>query len=141
MTGPRRSHAGTVLVGGAAEGDVVVLRRPLSWWGGVDEDGMIIDPHHPQAGTPLDGTAVVMGATKGSSSSTSTLLECIRLGTAPALLLLTDPDPILVVGAAVGRELYGRGPSVFLLDATFSWSGRGRARLDPSGLLTTVRGS
>lgn len=82
-----------------------------------------------------------MGATKGSSSSTSTLLECIRRDTAPALLLLTEPDPILVVGAAVGRELYSRGPSVVLLDAAFIWFGRGRVRLDSSGLLTTVQGS
>jgi uncharacterized protein len=109
---------GDLLVGGEAAGELVKLAEPLSFWGGVDEEtGIIIDRHHPQVGTTLAGTALLMGATRGSSSSTSTLLECIRRGTAPALLLLTEPDPILVIGAVVAWEIYGRGPSVVLLSS------------------------
>lgn len=107
---------GQLLVGGEAAGTLVRLAEPLSFWGGVDEeDGRIIDGHHSQFGTVLAGTALLMGATRGSSSSSSTLLECIRRGTAPALLLLTEPDPILVVAAVVAWEIYQRGPSVLLV--------------------------
>ena len=107
---------GELIVGGPASGPLVALVEPLSFWGGVDDEtGLIVDGHHPQCGTSLVGTALLMGATRGSSSSTSTLLECIRVGTAPNLLLLTDTDPILSIAAVVAWELYGYGPSVVLL--------------------------
>ena len=115
-SGAREVSRGEVLVGDGGEGPLVALVEPLSFWGGVDEEtGRIIDTHHPQRGTHLSGCALLMGATRGSSSSTSTLLECIRRGTAPALLLLTEDDPILVVAAVVAWEIYGHGPSVVLL--------------------------
>lgn len=108
--------SGELLVGRGAAGHLLRLEEPLSFWGGVDEEtGRIIDGHHPQVGTSVAGTALLMGASRGSSSSTSTLLECIRRSTAPAMLLLTEPDPILVVAAVVAWELYDRGPSVVLL--------------------------
>ena len=126
--------AGELLVGGEAAGKLVRLVEPLSFWGGVDElTGIIIDGHHPQVGTELAGTALMMGATRGSSSSTSTLLECIRRRTAPALLLLTEPDPILVVAAVVAWEIYGRGPSVVLLSKAPDVARVTSVRLDRDG--------
>ncbi|WP_051790883.1 aconitase X swivel domain-containing protein [Amycolatopsis jejuensis] len=107
--------AGQLLVGGPASGDLVALAEPISFWGGVDENtGRIIDPHHSQRGTELADVALLTGVSRGSSSSASTLLECVRRRTAPSMLLL-DPDPILIIGAAAAWELYGRGPSVVLL--------------------------
>src|SRR4051794_24524033 len=95
---PRPWCSGDPVVAGEAEGALLVLQEPVSFWGGVDEEtGVIIDAHHPQFGECLAGTVLLMGATRGSSSSTSTFLECVRRGTAPASLLLTEPDPILVV--------------------------------------------
>ena len=100
---------GRVLVGGSARGRALILSEPLSFWGGVDpRTGRVIDRRHPQAGAQLSGRVVVMPSGRGSSSSSSVLAECIRLGTAPSALLLHEPDPILVVGAIVARELYGR---------------------------------
>jgi uncharacterized protein len=125
---------GELIVGGPASGPLLALREPLSFWGGVDDEtGLIIDGHHPQCGTSLTGTALLMGATRGSSSSTSTLLESIRRGTAPNMLLLTDTDPILSIAAVVAWELYGRGPSVVLLSETPATSGVGRVRVDGDG--------
>jgi uncharacterized protein len=103
------SGEGRVLVGGSARGRALVLAEPLSFWGGVDpRSGRVIDRRHPQAGAELAGRVVVMSSGRGSSSSSSVLAECIRVGTAPSALLLHEPDPILVVGAIVARELYGR---------------------------------
>lgn len=126
--------SGELIVGGAASGPLLALAEPLSFWGGVDhETGRIIDRHHPQCGTSVAGTALLMGATRGSSSSTSTLLECIRVDTAPKLLLLTDTDPILSIAAVVAWELYGRGPSVVLLSEAPDVSGASDVRVDTEG--------
>ena len=98
-----------VLVPGRARGAAVVLEEPLSFWGGVDVDtGRVIDPRHPQAGADLAGKVLVMPSGRGSSSSSSVLAEAARRGTAPAAILLFEPDPILVLGAVVARELYGK---------------------------------
>ena len=41
-------------VAGVAEGDVLVLDEPLSFWGGVhEESGIISDIHHAQHGASL----------------------------------------------------------------------------------------
>lgn len=134
--------AGELLVGGEASGDLVALVEPLSFWGGVDDEtGRIIDGHHPQAGTSLAGAALLMGATRGSSSSTSTLLECIRRRTAPAMLLLTDPDPILVVAAVVAWEMYDRGPSVVLLVEAPDTEDVSWVQVDPEGRLYAATGT
>ncbi len=89
------------------EGEVLPL-EPLSFWGGVDsQTGQIIDARHKSYGICLTGKIVQMPFTKGSSSSTSVLLECMRVGTAPKAMILDRPDPIVVVAMLVGMELYG----------------------------------
>ncbi len=98
-----------VLVAGDAVGETLVLDEPLSLWGGLDpETGTIIDQRHPQHGANMRGKVLVMPAGKGSSSASSILLEAVRLGTAPAAIVLAEPDAILALGAAVARELYDR---------------------------------
>jgi predicted aconitase with swiveling domain len=109
---------GRVLFGGAAQGSALVLREPLSLWGGLDaETGVLIDAHHPQRGMVLADRVLVMPAGRGSSSSSSVLAEAIRSGHAPAAILLGEPDLILAVGAAVGSELYGSRIPVVAMDA------------------------
>lgn len=89
-------------------GTALVLDEPLSLWGGMDPaTGTIIEPRHPQRGESLAGRVVVMPAGRGSSSSASVLAEAVRLGTAPAAIVLGEADLILAVGAAVAKELYG----------------------------------
>jgi uncharacterized protein len=98
-----------LLVPGSARGEAVVLEEPLSLWGGMDPaTGRVIDRRHPQLGRELAGKVLVMPSGRGSSSSSSILAEAIRAGTAPAAVLLHEPDPIIVLGAVVAEELYGR---------------------------------
>lgn len=90
-------------------GGPVAAIAPLSFWGGYDpERGRVIDRHHPAWDRPLAGCVLAMPAGRGSSSSSTVLAEAIRLGTAPAAIVLAEPDPIMVVGAMVAHELYGR---------------------------------
>lgn len=111
-----RTVDGRVLVEGAADGPALVLSEPLSLWGGLDpETGDIIDQRHPQWGQNVTGRVLVMPVGKGSSSASSILLEAVRLGKAPAAILLREPDAILALGAAVAREMYGVAPPVLVL--------------------------
>lgn len=110
-----RVMAGRALVAGTASGRVLRL-APLSFWGGFDpEAGRVIEPSHPQFGVELAGRILVMPLGRGSSSSSNVLAEAIRLNTAPAAILLRDPDLILATGAWVAAELYGRACPVLLL--------------------------
>lgn len=102
---------------GVAEGDLVVLREPLSFWGGVDTGGRVVDAGHPQRGVELAGRVLAMSAAKGSSSSTSVLAEQARAGVAPAAVVLARPDPIIVVAALVVAELYRVVLPVVVVDA------------------------
>jgi hypothetical protein len=99
---------GQALFAGRAEAPALVLAEPLSFWGGIDvESGTIIDRSHRDLGTCVTGTVLVMSGGRGSSSSSAVLAECLRLGTGPAAIVLSIPDPILTVGAIVAQTLYG----------------------------------
>jgi predicted aconitase with swiveling domain len=100
---------------GSATGELLVLDEPLSFWGGVDLAGRIVDPHHPQCGTSVTGRVLAMTSGRGSSSSSSVLAEQIRTGSAPAAVLLVQPDVILALGAIVAAELYGTAVPVVQL--------------------------
>jgi predicted aconitase with swiveling domain len=79
--------------------------------------GELIDAHHPQRGARMTGRVVVMPSARGSSSSASVLAEAVRAGTAPAAIILGEPDLILAVGAAVAEELYGVVVPIVVLPA------------------------
>jgi predicted aconitase with swiveling domain len=119
------SGCGTDLVGdslhpGTARGPLLVLSEPVSFWGGVDVSGMIVDAHHPQRGTSVAGHVVAMRSGRGSSSASAVLAEQIRSGHAPAALLLGECDTVLLLGALVAAELYGiRVPVVRLTEEQF----------------------
>ena len=98
-------------------GRALVLDEPLSLWGGMDpQTGELIDARHPQRGARLSGRVVVMPSGRGSSSSASVLAEAVRAGSAPAAILLAEPDLILAIGSAVAEELYGVVVPVIALD-------------------------
>lgn len=130
-----------MLVAGEAAGDALVLDEPLSMWGGLDpKTGEIIDRRHPQAGSVVTGRVLVMPVGRGSSSASSVLAEAIRLGTAPAAIVLAEPDGIITVGAIVAREMYGRAMPVVVTDEErYRAIGDGqRVEIGPQGLLGTA---
>jgi predicted aconitase with swiveling domain len=96
------------LVNGDAQGELVKLPRPLSLWGGLDpHTGRITESTHPAIGRELAGRILAMEEARGSSSSSSVLVEAARCGMAPAAILLVRPDPILTIGSLVAELLYG----------------------------------
>ena len=107
-----------VLHPGTAEGPVLALDEPLSFWGAFDpRTGVIIDAHHPQRGRCITGVILMMRETRGSGTAPGGMAEAIRLGTAPAAVILVAPDINLAIGALVAEALYGRSCPVLAVDA------------------------
>jgi hypothetical protein len=99
----------TVLVDGDATGQLLVLKEPLSFWGGVDAgSGRIIDRSHHAVGESVTGKILFMPHGRGSSSSASVIAETIRNGVGPAGFILAESDDIVVTGVFVANHLYGR---------------------------------
>jgi predicted aconitase with swiveling domain len=110
------------LVAGNAKGPPLELTTPLSFWGGLDvATGQVMDRHHPDFGKRLSGTILMMEQGRGSSSGASVLAEAIRIGTAPVAVLLRKRDAIIVTGAMVAAELYGRNCPVVLIESAADW--------------------
>jgi predicted aconitase with swiveling domain len=124
---------GRVLVAGETNGVAVVLTEPLSLWGGFDlESGTVLDINHPQHGAILSDRILVMPGGRGSSSSSSILLESARRAIHPRAIILAEPDPILVIGALLAEDIYGVKLPLVLL------SGEDLSRLR-NGMNLTVR--
>lgn len=91
---------------GTGAGNVLKLDDPVSFWGGIDHNGMINDVHHPQHGTYVTGRVLAMTSGRGSSSGAYCLMELLRLDLAPAAIILCEPDGIISLGALAAAEIY-----------------------------------
>ena len=114
--------AGRAIVSGEADGEALVTRDSLSFWGGYDfHTGEIIDRHHPLAGVRAAGRILAVPFSKGSSTTTAVLLEAVRAGTAPAAILTTGVDPFFALASLVADVMYGKSfPVVALEPADFA---------------------
>ena len=120
-----------VLVAGSASGQVLSLDEPVSFWGGVDPTtGNIVDIHHPQHGQCITDRILVMPHGRGSSGASSVLSEAIRLGTAPAGIVLNTADPLIAFGSVVANELYQKSIPVVVVDDIKSISRASAAVID-----------
>jgi predicted aconitase with swiveling domain len=129
----------TPLLPGQAAGPVLQLSAPLSFWGGVDPaTGRIIQVRHPECGQIIGGTILCLPATIGSSSSSAVLLELIRLGIAPAALIMGTPDAILMIGCLVAREMGWPAPPAFALDPAAQAGLPGRVSIDAAGQVSPL---
>ena len=110
------------LVQGKVSGPSLKLDDPLSFWGGFDSvSGKVIDRFHPQHGACLSGAILFIERGRGSSSGASVLAEAIRLGTAPAAIVLIDDDAIIATGALVAQMLYGIDCPVVAIGDRAEW--------------------
>jgi predicted aconitase with swiveling domain len=95
-----------VTIAGKAEGRVLRLAEPISFWGGIDpRTAAVIDVRHPDLGKNIAGRVLCLPGMIGSSAASAVLLELLRAGLAPAALVLGETDAILALGVVVGREM------------------------------------
>jgi predicted aconitase with swiveling domain len=91
---------------GRAEGIVLRLGEPVSFWGGVDPaTGALTDPRSAHHGRRIGGAILMVPETRGSSSSSAVMLELLASGQAPAAIVLGRLDAILGLGILVAREM------------------------------------
>jgi predicted aconitase with swiveling domain len=112
---------GKIIIRGEAQGEALVSREPLSFWGGYDwKTGEIIDRRHELSGEVAAGKIFAVPFTRGSSTTTAVLLEAIRSKTAPAAIITTDMDFFFALASVVADELYASPlPLVALEEADF----------------------
>ena len=112
-----RVIAGRALVAGRGAGQALVAAEPLSFWGGYDQyTGEIIDRRHPLSGRNAAGRVLVIPGSRGSSTTSAVFLESVRLGTAPAALVVTQIDSFLSLASIVADELYGTPVPIVAID-------------------------
>lgn len=132
---------GRVLVPGEAEGPLMRLGAPISFWGGVDPaTGRIADPRHPDHGRCIVGAVLLVPGAVGSSSSSAVMLELLRGGVAPAAVLMGRADAILALGVVVAREL-GHATIPVLeapVESLAGWVEGTRLRIGSDGTVTPV---
>ncbi|ENN88405.1 hypothetical protein RHSP_75692 [Rhizobium freirei PRF 81] len=121
MNTSSRNDPGIAVVSGTAAGAVVVMKEPLSFWGGVDpRTGAVIDVHHSSHGTAIGGAVLLMPGSRGSCSGSGVLLDLALSGKGPAALVFPGPEDTLTLGAIVAQELFGCNmPVIRLSRATF----------------------
>ena len=97
----------TVLHEGDAEGPLLVLEEPLSFWGGFDpQTGRVVDQHHPQAGALASGCVLALPETRGSAGTPAGVAEAIRKGCGPVAIITAKKDVNLVAGVMTAQQLY-----------------------------------
>ena len=97
------------IVEGTAEGRAVVSPQPFSFAGELDlASGRVSNRRSTLYGTCLTGTVFVFPHGRGSSSSSSIIAEAIRRGTAPAAIVSSRVEHLLVVGVLVAGAMFGR---------------------------------
>lgn len=107
---------GRPLVEGEASGLALWSNKPLSFWGGYNQDtGEIIDRRHPLAGHIGTNRIMAIPYTKGSSTTTAVLLEAVRLGKSPAAIITTGVASFLALASIVADELYGTNFPVLMI--------------------------
>lgn len=130
---------GLAVLAGRADGPVLALAEPLSFWGGVDPaTGRIIDVHHPQHGACVSGAILAMTTSRGSCSGSGVLLDLALTGKAPAALVFSGEEDVLTLGAMVAGALFGRGLPVLRLPAKAfaALAGADRARIGTEAVET-----
>ena len=119
------------LVPGSATGEALVSDVPISLWGGLDpETGEIIDRRHPLSGEILTGRWLVVPHGRGSCSASGVFLEATHNGRAPCGVIVSQPDPILGLGAILADEVLGIHIPMLQL-APVDWS-----RITPGATIT-----
>ena len=89
---------------GKGTGELLVSPAPISFLSGVDPDtGVIVERGHPLEGESITGKVLAFSHGKGSTVGSYVLYALARKGKAPAAIINRKADPIIAVGAIMGK--------------------------------------
>lgn len=84
---------------GKAEGEALVSREPLSFYGGVDpKTGIVIEKGHELEGKCVKGKILVFPSGKGSTVGSYVIYALKSNGVAPAAILNRETETIVATG-------------------------------------------
>lgn len=93
---------GRKVVGGLAEGEALVSRDSVSFYGGVDpETGVITEPGHDVRGESIKGRVFVFPTGKGSTVGSYVIYRMKKLGTAPVAIVNKKTEAIIATGCVI----------------------------------------
>jgi predicted aconitase with swiveling domain len=88
---------------GCASGELLVSPEPISFLSGVNPDtGEVVEKGHPLEGQNLSGRVIAFDHGKGSTVGSYVIYALSKNGHAPAAIVNTEAEPIIVVGAIMG---------------------------------------
>jgi hypothetical protein len=103
MTSPQTWNGRTIYAG-LAEGEALVTRQGISFFGGVDpQTGAIVERGHELEGQSITGKVLVFPTGKGSTVGSYTLYRLKKAGKAPAAILNATCETITAVGCIIAE--------------------------------------
>ena len=104
---------GRKIVGGTAEGELIVSRKPLSFLGGVDpETGVVTDAESDIRGESIAGKILAFPRGKGSTVGSYVIYALKKNGKAPKAIILSEAETIVATGAIIAGIPTGDGIDV-----------------------------
>ncbi len=116
---------GRKIVGGKAEGELIVSQKPLSFLGGVDpETGIVTDAESDIRGQSIAGKILAFPRGKGSTVGSYIIYALRKNGKAPKAIIVGEAETIVATGAIIAGI-----PMVDGIDVSKLTAGK-RARVD-----------
>lgn len=91
-----------VISHGTAEGELLISKDAISFYGGVDPNtGIIVEKGHALEGTSIAGKVLYFPRGKGSTVGSYTLYRLKKNNKAPVAIINAECEPIVAVGAII----------------------------------------
>ncbi len=89
---------------GRAEGEALVSKEAISFFGGVDPDtGRVVEKGHPLEGKEVTGKILIFPRGKGSTVGPYTIYRLKKNGKAPAAIVNKECETIVAVGVIISE--------------------------------------
>lgn len=89
---------------GTASGKVLLCKDAISFLGDINpKSGICVAPKHAIEGQCIAGKVLVFPQGKGSTVGSYVLLQLAKNGKAPAAIINSEGEPIIVVGAIISK--------------------------------------
>lgn len=107
-------YSGRIINKGKAEGEALVSKEPISFYGGVDpETGVVTDKDSDIDGQSISGKILVFPYGKGSTVAPYTIYQLTKNGKAPLAMINKEAETIVAVGCIISDV-----PAVDQIDTT-----------------------
>ncbi|UCE12853.1 MAG: DUF126 domain-containing protein [Candidatus Heimdallarchaeota archaeon] len=89
---------------GKVEGEALVTKDGISFYGGVDPDtGIVVEKGHELEGKSITDKILVFPTGKGSTVGSYVIYQMAKTGKGPMALILQECEAIVAVGCIIGE--------------------------------------